>query len=267
MRDREKEIDLLQRIDRYLNGELSESEVDELWVEFLKEPEYLELMEAEAAARLSLEKRDNGGGANSGGRGGTPPTDGSAPRRWFYSVSALLVVLMIFKWVPLRDSKKTAGLLAHIPVEELITVDIFRSGGDQSARPEESDGRAGEMINRGYRTALSGDVPGSLAIYSALLEKELPLYQKGVVRFNAGLLLYNQTRYEEAAMLFEQALATESLVSYQKEKAMWFLGQTLGQLNDHQSVLELMEEIVALEGSYSREAEQMSRQLEATLTE
>lgn len=267
MRDREKEIDLLQRIDRYLNGELTEPEVDELWAEFLKEPEYLELMEAEAAARLSLRKRDNDEGTRSGGGGSTPPTDGSAPRRWFYSISALLVVLMIFKWYPLRDSKGAAGHLAPIPVEELITVDLFRSGGDLTARPEEGDGRAGEMINRGYRAALSGDVAGSMAIYRELLETELPLYQQGVVRFNTGLLLYNQSRYEEAARLFEQALVTESLEDYQNEKAMWFLGQTLVQLNDHQAALELMEEISALKGSYSQEAEQVSRQLEETLTE
>jgi hypothetical protein len=46
-----RENDVLQKIDRYIKGELSKDEADRLWEEFLRNPDYLRLLEAEVAAR------------------------------------------------------------------------------------------------------------------------------------------------------------------------------------------------------------------------
>lgn len=42
-----EDLKTFKKIEAYILGKLSESEVDELWVEFLKTPEWYELFEIE----------------------------------------------------------------------------------------------------------------------------------------------------------------------------------------------------------------------------
>ena len=46
-----EEIELLKTIDVYIKGRLTESEIDELWVSFLKNPEYLDWLIIETHAQ------------------------------------------------------------------------------------------------------------------------------------------------------------------------------------------------------------------------
>lgn len=42
---------MMQRIEDCLLGRLNPKEIDELWIEFMKDPEWLPIMEIEAALR------------------------------------------------------------------------------------------------------------------------------------------------------------------------------------------------------------------------
>jgi len=42
---------MMQRIDLYIRGRLSQQEIDELWIEFLKEPEWYKIFETDLHLR------------------------------------------------------------------------------------------------------------------------------------------------------------------------------------------------------------------------
>ena len=44
-------IDMMQRIDLYIRGKLNQQEIDELWIEFLKEPEWYKIFETDLHIR------------------------------------------------------------------------------------------------------------------------------------------------------------------------------------------------------------------------
>ncbi len=54
---KEKEIEIIKKIHYYLRGELTVTEADELWVEFLKDPKLFELCQIEAGIIHMLNNR------------------------------------------------------------------------------------------------------------------------------------------------------------------------------------------------------------------
>ena len=49
-------IGMMQRIDSYIRGRLNQQEIDELWMEFLKEPEWYKFFETEVHLRSIARK-------------------------------------------------------------------------------------------------------------------------------------------------------------------------------------------------------------------
>ena len=50
-------IDMMQRIDSYIRGRLNQQEIDELWIEFLKEPEWYRIFETDLHIRSLIRKK------------------------------------------------------------------------------------------------------------------------------------------------------------------------------------------------------------------
>ena len=46
---------MMKKIDRYIRGELAQGEIDELWIEFIKEPDWYRIFETDLHIR-SLQK-------------------------------------------------------------------------------------------------------------------------------------------------------------------------------------------------------------------
>ncbi len=47
----ERIIDMMKRIDQYIRGGLTQEEIDELWIEFIKEPEWYRIFETDLHIR------------------------------------------------------------------------------------------------------------------------------------------------------------------------------------------------------------------------
>jgi len=47
-------IFMMKKIDRYIRGELDQGEIDQLWIEILKEPEWLEILEMDVLLRMDI---------------------------------------------------------------------------------------------------------------------------------------------------------------------------------------------------------------------
>lgn len=52
-----RKLSLVKRIDAYLNGDLDEEESEQLWVELLQHPEYIDYLETEMAVRRIVASR------------------------------------------------------------------------------------------------------------------------------------------------------------------------------------------------------------------
>ena len=52
-------IDMMQRIEKYILGKLTQKEIDQLWIEFLKDPEWLKITETEINLRALGRKKIN----------------------------------------------------------------------------------------------------------------------------------------------------------------------------------------------------------------
>jgi len=50
-----EEIEVLQQIDKYIKGQLSEEEINQLWIRFLEKPDWMEYLIIEVALRSLLE--------------------------------------------------------------------------------------------------------------------------------------------------------------------------------------------------------------------
>lgn len=49
-------IEMMSKIENYIFGKLNHQEINNLWIEFLKEPEWLSILEIEACRRACLLK-------------------------------------------------------------------------------------------------------------------------------------------------------------------------------------------------------------------
>ena len=49
-------IDMMQRIEKYILGKITQKEIDELWIEFLKDPEWYSIFETELHLRSIARK-------------------------------------------------------------------------------------------------------------------------------------------------------------------------------------------------------------------
>jgi len=52
-------IDMMQRIEKYILGKLTQKEIDELWIEFLIEPEWYSIFETDLHLRSLIRKKGN----------------------------------------------------------------------------------------------------------------------------------------------------------------------------------------------------------------
>ena len=52
-------IDMMQRIEKYILGKITQKEIDELWIEFLIEPEWYSIFETDLHLRSLIRKKGN----------------------------------------------------------------------------------------------------------------------------------------------------------------------------------------------------------------
>lgn len=263
MRDK----DILKQIDRYLNGELSEKEADQLWVEILKNPEYLQWLEIESSAREFFHDKDRGRSRNTTTTNHIESRSVETNNRpslllnyryWLYGIAAVFAVVVSFQFLSVDRPALQGFVAGDISVEEMATTDIYRSTLD---RVDVID----VEINRGFEAAISGRLNESHQIYQELLDNSASDTQHAVINFNYGILLYNQERYPEAAEAFKAAVEYEDLPEYVSEKGWWFLGQSFVLASDLPSARKAIDKVYTLDGRFKAEAQNLLDRIDNNL--
>lgn len=241
---------LRDTITLFLDGKLSESETDALWAELLGSPEDLEYMQT--LATLKKMKRDGQLETTENKLTGVYPIRGaeknlrvlSGYRKYLVAASLLVIGLaVLFRVSTIADF---SGPFEPIT---MIEFEIERSGEEPNT------------LDRDLQYAIShsvkGDLDSSLSRINSIDSETLTEAQKLDLKTVQGSIYFNLGLYEESATIFEEISKMEGLKPLEREKSLWYLANAQVQLNQYEEALENIEEVIRLDGAFSRPAGQL----------
>ena len=256
MNNSSRDTNLEKEIDAYLKGNLSEEEVDQLWVELIKNPEYIDLLETEIAVKQILESRAKK-------KSQTPVTPISTLKNsWKWLAAAASVAILVIAINLLKvDSEQSIQQLALSDIniaENLASPDVLRTQkGDLSA--------ADSLLNVGFRAAVSGEVSRALELYQEVIENYEGEPAVAQAYLNIGIIKYNSGDFEMASEAFKNALNEVKEEPLLKEKAYWYLGNSYVNQDQLESAREAIHETYALDGIYRKAAFRLLRKIDYEL--
>lgn len=252
----DKEIS--KKITRFLKGDLNSEEIDQLWEEFLKDPELFSQFETELNLHNMFRKEKEDANTSA-------PKQSGVVRKlnnykiWVYAAAAAVLLSLSLQLFSLQDGdllQKSA--IASIDVTEMMGADIFR--GDE--------GTANELdisINVALAKALDEEFDEAISILENLLDEDLSAQQFGRVSLNLGILRYNKADYPRSVYHFQQVLDTESLPEFFEEKAWWFMGNAYLNINEPANAREAVFNAYTMDGRFASPALSLLKKLDVEL--
>lgn len=246
--DRPDPADRVWRQEQFLNGTLPDKEMEELWVDWLEDPESLEFVRTEVNVRELVRKTESlsqirGRGADSG----SEVPSGRRWRSWLAAAAVLLVAWMGYQW-------SGAGEIESVKPLAEIELEVYRS-----TEPVGED----STVREAMVLASQGQHQEAIQLIDQALLNVSEVRQRARLTLNAGSILYNLSRYEAASERFVQVLAMEHEDRMIRERALWYLGNAYFQLNDLARAREAFQQTLEMNGSYRRVAERYLNALSA----
>lgn len=240
-----KAIEVSKLIDAYIRGNLSQKEIDELWLIFLKNPHYYELFETELHLRNLILKEKHSGGLI------TEKTNRS--NRFIYwtlaAAAAASVIVILTIQVYMTDSQPDLDSLAlsSITYQEMAAGNVERSD-DVSELNIETE------MNHAMAAAYTSRESDAIRMFIEIQRSAVTESQMGRIDFNLAILYYNQAEFALARDLFISAIESDGLDQVYLERAWWFLANTHLKLNDQPEAMEAILMVMFLDGRNSRSA-------------
>lgn len=236
--------DIEQKIDAYIEEELSAKEIDDLWAELLEDDYYLDYLKSAASLKKLI---------NENNQKKSKILEFTSSAKWISAAAA--IILMVGSVVVFNLSVKPSESIQPIASIEL---DYYRS----------ADGSASEMEDlTNVRTAITqanqGNTDEALETLDKKIEEASTDIERADLIITAGSILYNSGRYSEAIDRFETAIALDINDSIIEERAFWYLGNTYFQLNKIDEAKEAFANAYDLNGAYSRVANSYLKALSA----
>ncbi len=241
---------LKDSITLFLDGKLSESETDELWAKLLGSPEDLEYMQT--LATLKKMKRDGQLETTENRLTGVYPIQGaeknirvlSGYRKYLVAASLLVIGLaVLFRVSTMSD---IAGPFEPIT---MIEFEIERSGEE----PNNLDRDLQYAISHSVR----GDLNSSLSRIDSIDSEALTEAEKLDLKTVQGSIYFNLGLYQESVSIFTEISNLDHLEPLEREKSLWYLANAQVRLNQNEEALENIEEVIRLDGAFSRPAKQL----------
>lgn len=226
--------ELEKKIDLYVNGRLSQEEVEELWVELIQDEHHIDYLKTVANTKAVIESE----------RSRTKIF--SLQNTWRYAAAAVVVLLI--------------GVLAvmNYPVTAEVDFDPISSialDGYRSEAGVPGEGDHSEVRRNALALANSGDVEAAIAI----LEEELTATEdpswEAVLHLDIGSFHYNEGEFEQAIINFREVVSKDEVDILVLEKGYWYLGNAYFQLNELDEAEAAIQEAFNLNGSYRRVAQ------------
>ena len=233
MSTNKKYNDIRERIDQYVNGQLSEDEIDDLWADIVQDEEHVDYLNTMADLKEVAGKKQK-----------------EAPFRkvWMYAAAAAIVLLIaIVGTLQFMNVSETRADLAPI---ESIELDYYRS---TTSVTTESDRdkviqTAIELYNKNQfdeAVNLLNEERSGASDVSWIAELDITL----------GTFHYNEDKFKDAAYYFKDVIKYKDNIDVLTlEKAYWYLGNSYLQMNELAEAEKTMKKAYELNGAYSRVA-------------
>lgn len=263
--------EILQKIDAYLNREMTREEQDLFWEFLIENPQYHDQLQLQANLRAAIS--EGASASKPYGESDNPPDMvESAPvhylsayRNWIMAAAAVLVLVVGFNLFKVTSPEGPSLAL----LDDLIRVDnidLFELESIAATRGEHT-GETTELVqlfDRGLMAAIEGDLQAALDIYREIIRKFPDQNWAAKAALNAGILLYNDAKYDESIRFF--ALSVErSGDDILTEKAWWYKGHAEINVEDYANARHSMFMAFGMDGVYKREALRQLRVLDAFL--
>lgn len=236
MSESKTKIDLEEKIDLYVNGELTAEEVDDLWAELIQDEYYYDYLKTVASLKaLGEENR----------KSKAPSNVYRLHTQTWIAAAAVLILSAGLTLFTLQDRTVPAVQ----PVSS-IELDYYRSA-DGTADEFSSS----ELLMQAISLANTGDVDGAISFIDDRVQSIEDEASQHELLVTAGSILYNAGRFHDAAERFEAGLDVDSEDPLMLERNYWYLGNTYFQLNQIDDAKLALQKARELNGAYSRVAE------------
>lgn len=239
-------IEIDKKIEDYLEGRLTASEIDGLWADILANPEYLGHLKTEAQLKAYYSKKMS---EQSAGR------EDRFRKSIIVSIAAVLVVTVGIIWTLFQDS----GMLPPQPVNAISVFDMETPVVTRSEN--ETLAESALMLLDGYDLVLDGDESEAVSRFRDVIETYPESESAMFALLNLGVIAYNNHDYEEAQQMFESVSARAGSDEMILQKAYWFLANAALQTGDLKKASESSKKASLLNGYYSEQASELSEHL------
>ncbi|MEO9884807.1 MAG: hypothetical protein ABJR05_01035 [Balneola sp.] len=227
--------ELERKIDLYLNGRLSEEQIDDLWAELIQDNYYLDYMKSVANLKAVIEEK----------RKVNKPSVSKQIRKIATYASAAAAIIIVGVLGVLNYSSDNSSPLS--PINE-IGLDIVRSEDGVSANI------TNETIKRAIQLAADGNTSEAKDILSNELETEEDPTLIAEFSITLGSIHYNLGEYREAASNFKTVTNQSGISNSILEKGYWLLANAHFQLDNLTEAESAFQSTYELDGQYSRVA-------------
>lgn len=261
-----RDLDLEKQIDAYIKGRLTEDKVEDLWIELLKRPKYIQRLETELSIKLIIEEQLEAEKEDiipAASVSDSKDSDPSFIRSWKWlaaaaSVAILVIAINFFTY----DSGQTIQqlTLGEINlVENLASPEVMRAQGASENTDLDS------LLNLGFKAAISGDKDRALEIYTQVARDYQDDPKAAMAHLNVGIISYNAQDYEEASAAFSEAIEQVADDRVLEEKAYWYLGNAYVNMDRLEEARTAIEQAYAFEGIYQKPASRLLQKLDEEL--
>lgn len=225
--------ELEEKIDQYVNGQLSQDEVDELWSQLIQDGEKLDYLKTVANTKAVLESENEKARVF------------SLKKTWAYAAAAVVVLLIGVLTVLNYPAFETESVKPIASIE----LDYYRSEeGVATERP------GAEVLKNALALANRGNTNEAITMLKQALQNANNPSVAAELKLNIGSLYYNNGDYQQAIQNFEDVIEKKQVDILTREKGYWYLGNAYFQLNQLDKARQAIENAYELNGAYRRVA-------------
>lgn len=230
----QKEIE--ERIDQYVKGQLSNSEIEELWTELIQEDYYLDYLKSVANIKSIIDKKKSRGRVT------------RIRKYWSYAAAAVIALT-----IGVLTALNFPGIdfTSDVRPVSKIELDYYRSANGAS---DDAQGR--QIISQAITLANTGRFEEALSFLENELSKASDPAWISEINLNLGSLYYNEGKYQEALDHYNEVITHRSQIDMlMLEKTHWYMGNAYFQLGQLDQARISIEKAYELNGAYRRVAQ------------
>ena len=226
-----KKLRIEKRIDQYVNGELSQQEIDDLWAEMIQQEEYIEYLKTSANLKDMIADEQ--------------PSSGKK-RGFLFAAAAAVVLLLavagVFKFNYFNNTPRFK------PVK---TLDL----GYKRSPETNSASKHKKIIRHALDLYKEQKFDKAVGFLKSNLDKATNVDWIAMLDITIGTLYYNNDQFNKATYYFKDVVQRREKVKQVKlDKAYWYLGNAYFQLGMNKKATTAMEKAYEINGAYSRVA-------------